>query len=272
MRSRIKAVIRTCCICGAVTAMGCMVWCLIPVAERSIDDISSMAYYDTLAREAEVVTREQKIEDLAGEIAEDLVGNKFSAPELSMTVAGWIYVEGTKIDYPVMQETSDSQGYYLVHRPDGVKSSSGSLYIPEDDSIQSDNVIIYGHHMRNGSMFGSLTRYKERDWAMDHRNITLVTPDGLRKYKVIAVIVQSAGNRTLFWEDYIGFDDRTDSMEYHDRCRKMSVVDLPDIIGYGCEDTGPLNYLTLVTCEYSVPSGRLEVVAVEVPGVQSSVL
>ena len=253
MRDQLRTVIRILLVVTLVAGIALGAYCLWPVADREIDDISAGVYYDSFAKEAMVITREQFISGIEEQ------DSKYLAPENRSSMNGWLHIPGTSIDYPVMQEEEGREGYYLKHRPDGVRSSSGSLYIPEGDTISSDNVIIYGHHMRNGTMFGSLKRYKDRLWALDHRDIELITPDGIKRYKVAAVIVQSTGSRRLFWEDYIDLTERERGEEYLNKALRLSLVDLPQI---DTEDTEQPRFLTLVTCDYTVSNGRLVIVAV----------
>ena len=74
---------------------------------------------------------------------------------------GWISIPGTRIDYPVMQ-TKDDPDFYLKHAFDKSYSNYGVPYAAENcDADISDNMVLYGHHMNNGSMFGSLKKYKD---------------------------------------------------------------------------------------------------------------
>lgn len=172
----------------------------------------------------------------------------------------WIEIPGTGIDYPVMQE-GGTKGYYLDHRPDGSRASSGCLFIPAGDSIDSDNIIIYGHHMKNGTMLAGLERYRDGNWASDHRIIRLYTRLGIRSFKVIGVVVQSMHNRYFMWDDHISFPDTGSSFEYGYLANRLSVTRLDNSL---LSETEMNRYLTLVTCDYNVSDGRLIVVACEV--------
>lgn len=88
--------------------------------------------------------------------------------------AGWITIPGTNIDYPVMQSI-DNPNFYLKHAFDGSYSSYGVPYAQENCDLKlSDNIILYGHHMNDGSMFADLCKYESEDFYREHSTFTLV--------------------------------------------------------------------------------------------------
>lgn len=87
---------------------------------------------------------------------------------------GWIKIEDTVIDYPVMQ-SEDSPNFYLDHNFNKEYSRFGVPYMQENCSLSSDNIIVYGHNMKNKSMFNELTKYKDKDFYNTHRYIQLDT-------------------------------------------------------------------------------------------------
>lgn len=91
-------------------------------------------------------------------------------------LVGWICVEDTNINYPVMQ-TVDSPNYYLKRGFDKEYSSYGCPYVQEDCDVlkPSDNVVIYGHQMNNGSMFADLEKFKDEDFWREHKTIAFNT-------------------------------------------------------------------------------------------------
>ena len=86
-------------------------------------------------------------------------------------LVGWISIPGTRIDYPVMQ-TKDNPNFYLKHAFDKSYSSYGVPYMQENCDVGiSDNLMLYGHHMNNGSMFSDLCKYESEDFYQDHKTI-----------------------------------------------------------------------------------------------------
>ena len=111
--------------------------------------------------------------------------------------AAWLYCPNTVIDYPVMK--ANDYSYYLTRLPDGTQNANGSLFI--DYNCASDFsgklTVIYGHHMKSGSMFGSLKRYKEQEYYDKHPFMYLYTEQGNYRVELIYSCVMSAGQ----WEE-----------------------------------------------------------------------
>ena len=101
-------------------------------------------------------------------------------------LVGWVSIPGTQIDYPVMQ-TKDNPDFYLKHAFDKSYSSYGVPYVQENCDIGiSDNLVLYGHHMNNGSMFSDLCKYESEDFYQEHKIIHFDTLESFGEYEVIA--------------------------------------------------------------------------------------
>ncbi len=96
----------------------------------------------------------------------------------------WLTVPESVINYPVMH-TVDNPEKYLNKNFEGEKSNSGVPFIDYRCNLQNGNIIIYGHNMKNGTMFGSLKKYKDKQYKKEHQIIYLQTADRLRKFSVI---------------------------------------------------------------------------------------
>ncbi len=105
--------------------------------------------------------------------------------------AGWITIDGTKIDYPVMLTPNDGD-YYLKRNVNGEDDINGTLFMdPRTDLVQrSTNIIIYGHNMKSGAMFGSLKKYLDEDYWREHAQIRFDTIYEKGTYEVFAVCRQ----------------------------------------------------------------------------------
>lgn len=103
-------------------------------------------------------------------------------------MVGWIKVEDTKINYPVMQ-SKDNPNFYLKHGFDKAYTDYGCPYVQEncDMELPSDNIIIYGHHMNDGSMFAGLMKFKDKSFWEKHKTISFDTLTDRQTYEVIAV-------------------------------------------------------------------------------------
>lgn len=168
--------------------------------------------------------------------------------------AGWIQIADTRINYPVMQ-TVDEPNFYLRRGFDKEYDYYGIPYAAEHCDLQeSDNVVIYGHHMNNGTMFSDLKKYSSKDFYLTHSRIRFDTLEEFGTYEIFAVFKISAYDSF----DYHHFSDAIDEADF-DRfvaeCKKHSYYDTGITPQYGDR------LLTLSTCEYSIDNGRLVVLA-----------
>ena len=100
---------------------------------------------------------------------------------------GWLSIDGTNISYPVMYTPSEPQKY-LRRNFYGKYSQSGVPFLDGRCDIQSTNLIIYGHNMKNGTMFSDLKRYVDRDFLNAHRTVKFETVDGIRYFTVTEIL------------------------------------------------------------------------------------
>lgn len=174
-------------------------------------------------------------------------------------LVGWISIADTNINYPVMQSVNEPN-FYLKHGFDKEYSDYGCPYVQEDCDVQepSDNLVIYGHHMSNGSMFAHLEKFKSKDFWSEHRMITFNTLTDKQEYEIVAVF------RTVVYTDspeafkFYRFIDAESANEFDDfiaKCKELSFYDIGVTAEYGDK------LITLSTCEYSRNNSRLVVVA-----------
>lgn len=160
---------------------------------------------------------------------------------------GWLQIENTNISYPVMQTGQERKDFYLRRNFYKEYSNMGTPYIAEQcDILDSDNVIIYGHHITNNKMFGELENYKSKEFYNEHKNINFNTIYGDMKYEIIAVLKTVAYSDTGF--KYYNFIKAENEQEYNtfiDKCEVLSLYDTEKTARYGDK------LLTLSTCEYS---------------------
>ncbi len=171
----------------------------------------------------------------------------------------WLSIPDTVIDYPVMYHPQEKD-YYLSRDFYGGYSGSGTLYMDEDcDPEWGDNLIIYGHHMNNGTMFAALENYKSEDFCKEHPQITLQTLHGEETYRVMAAFTTPVYTGNDF--AYYNFTVTGDPAVYEafvKECLARSLYETGETAVYG------RRLLTLSTCEYSQKNGRMVVVAVRV--------
>ena len=104
-------------------------------------------------------------------------------------IIGWIYSTDTPINYPIVQ--SQDNDYYLRRMIDGAYNTAGSIFMDyrNNKDLTDLNTIIYGHNMKNNSMFGTLDQYKSQDYYDEHPIMYLITPDQTYKLELIAGLV-----------------------------------------------------------------------------------
>lgn len=176
--------------------------------------------------------------------------------EINRDMVGWIQIEGTEINYPVVQ-TPDSPNYYLRRNFYKEKATCGTIYVREacDVNLPSDNVTVYGHNMRNGTMFADLHKYKEKSFWKDHRYVYFDTLNEYRTYEVFAVFRTTADlTKGFTYHIYDTFATEKAFNEYVSTCKNIDMYDTGITPNYGDK------LLTLSTCDKTLPDGRLVVV------------
>lgn len=192
-------------------------------------------------------------EDTTMEIKETGGGIDWDA--LPASVVAWVRVPGTTVDYPIVQGRPESPDFYLTHDSDGERSAWGAPYIDAGcaQGVGSPLVIVYGHHMSDGTMFAPLAQYSSRGFAEGHRTIRVYTREkeiDLEVYAADVVDASSEGKRTDFagaaeLDAYLG-----------DKLSRCEVV-LE-------EPAGIAQAWAFVTCSYQTSNSRTVVYAKEV--------
>lgn len=171
---------------------------------------------------------------------------------------GWLKIDDTNIDYPVMQTANNE--YYLDHNFDQEYDKNGSLFLDKDCDVvhRNTNLIIYGHHMKSGSMFGNLNRYSSEEYGKKHSKIQFDTIYEKGTYEVMYVFRSRIYNEDEVVFKYYQFLDATSEKEFDSNMQEMAALSLYDTgvtASYGDE------LLTLSTCDNSETDGRFVVVA-----------
>jgi sortase B len=173
-------------------------------------------------------------------------------------MVGWIKIEDTEIDYPVMQTVNNE--YYMDHNFNQEYDRNGSLFLDKDCDIvhRNTNLIIYGHHMKSGKMFGGLNKYSSQEYCKEHPNIQFDTIYERGTYEVMYVFRSRIYNEDEVVFKYYQFLDAASAQEFNSNMQEMAALSLYDTgvtASYGDQ------LLTLSTCDYSEEDGRFVVVA-----------
>lgn len=176
--------------------------------------------------------------------------------------AGWIKIEDTKVDNPVML-TKGNRDYYLTRNFNGEEDINGTLFMDArtDLTDRSTNIIIYGHNMKSGQMFGGLKKYLEKDYWTSHKQVTFDTIYEKGTYEIFAVClsqVQYRNESAFRYYNFIEADTEEEFDEFIENIKQLSVFVSEDLPQYGDD------LLTLSTCNNFVEDGRLFLVAKKV--------
>lgn len=174
-------------------------------------------------------------------------------------MVGWIQIEGTSIDYPVMQTPADPN-YYLKHDFEKHYTDYGCPFMQAncDALAPSDNLIIYGHNMKDGSMFADLAKYRSKDFWQNHKTVWFATELGSRAYEIFAVIhttVQADDADAFPFYRFVDAASPEEFSDYVSACQARALYDTGISAEYGDK------LLTLSTCDNITDDGRLLVIA-----------
>lgn len=185
--------------------------------------------------------------------------------DINDEIVGWIQIDNTVIDYPVLWHKGDDRTYqyYLAHNYRGEYDAFGSIFVDYrcPDGAQSKNVVLHGHHMNDGSMFGNLLYYGgtsgDLDFYSGSPTVRFDTPEGDGVYKIISVFkTNTLSSHGEFFNYMMGeFQNEKDFMNYVYNVRIRSMINCPVDVN---EDD---KLLTLSTCSYEYTNFRTVVVA-----------
>ncbi|MBP3507653.1 MAG: class B sortase [Lachnospiraceae bacterium] len=191
--------------------------------------------------------------------------------EQNQDFIGWLRIEGTNINYPVMQTPQDEE-YYLYRDFYGEENQNGCLIMDTDSnvgvgdrkheyqngSVPSTNLIIHGHTMKSGEMFGDLDLYADETYGLEHSIICYDSLYEHREYELIAVFYSQVfyENQDVFkYYKFFQADTGEEFDDWYDNIKQLSLYDTGVTAEFGDE------FITLSCCAYHVEDGRFVVVA-----------
>lgn len=171
---------------------------------------------------------------------------------------GWVKIDDTNIDYPVMQTTDNE--YYLDHNLNQEYDKNGSIFMDKDCDVlkPSTNFILYGHHMKSGQMFGSLSLYSDQSYYEKHPYIQFDTIYEKGLYEIMYVFRSRVYSEDEIVFKYYQFIDAQSEQEFDSYMSDMEGMSLYDT---GVTASFGDQLLTLSTCDYQEKNGRFVVVA-----------
>ena len=174
---------------------------------------------------------------------------------------GWVKIDDTNIDYPVMQTTDNE--YYLDHNLNQEYDKNGSIFMDKDCDVlkPSTNFILYGHHMKSGQMFGNLSLYSDVSYYEKHPCIQFDTIYEKGLYEIMYVFRSRVYSEDEIVFKYYQFIDAQSEQEFDSYMNDMEAMSLYDT---GVTASFGDQLLTLSTCDYQEKNGRFVVVAKKV--------
>ena len=166
--------------------------------------------------------------------------------KINKEIYAWINIPGTVIDYPILRSAADN-AYYLNHTAEGKSSAYGAIYTEgyNDTDFADFNTVIYGHNMKNNTMFGSLPKYSKQEYYEEHSVLYLLTPKQNYKVKLIAGYVTPSDSKVYEFEK---------TKEERSGLLKTALDNSLFTSGTTVSDEDRL--LTLSTCSYEYDNAR----------------
>ncbi len=241
------------------------------VAKAAMTEEEIQALYKEHRKEIQQVqpkeSTEESTEETATDVAEEsteVIENTSDSPidwegmwKINEDVYAWITVPGTVIDYPILQHATDNT-YYLNYNIDGSYGYPGCIYTENLNAkdFSDNNTVIYGHNMKNGSMFAGLHQYEEKSFFEEHSQILIYTPEKENEYTVFAAYIYD-DRHLLYSFDFANEDVYASYLENITNMRDLS-ANIRDDISVTKDD----KIITLATCMSNQPDKRLLVQAV----------
>ena len=252
IKKEIRLVILTVCVCVFVVSAVYLIKYFID-GEQSKEDFENMQ---------NIVTADVSY-DSNGEIIDEYAPNGmilgyYNLWQQNNDMVGWIKINDTVIDYPVMHKSDDWQ-FYMNRNFYGEKQSRGTPFVDIESNVfkPSTNIVIYGHNMRDKSMFAALHEYKDKEFWQSHQIINFDTLYKRGEYQVIAALETTANNvdGAFKYNQYVQMDTEEDFNNFINTAKYLSFYDTGVSAEFGDE------LLTLSTCAYDMKNGRIVVIA-----------
>ncbi len=199
----------------------------------------------------------------SGVIQKPMLEDMKSIFQMNPHTVGWIQIDGTRINYPVLQTPNEPawRDYYLYRNFEGQEDRRGSIYAREacDVFTPSDNITIYGHNMADHSMFGELFDYKYYSYYQEHKYIYFDTLYEQHTYEIYAIFRTSGTlGQGFAYHMFVNAGNQQEFDDFVAQCKSLSMHDIPLTPQYGDK------LITLSTCDFHIDNGRLVICAVRI--------
>jgi len=255
MKNNIKKIIFAVCIVIVAACIGYIAYYYGKKASNEKVYKEAQKKVEKAVKEEPEVPAEPQAEEPKEEIPVDFA----SLQEMNPDIYAWIQIPGTNVNYPIVQSTGDDS-YYLDHTIEGKEGYPGSIYTEKLNSKEFTdfNTVIYGHDMKDGTMFKDLHKYEDLAFLQQNQTVIIYTPEKKLTYQIFAAVV---------------YDDRhiMKTYDFNDTTQRQSFLD--SVYGIRSMNSNVLSepavntdshILTLSTCIGSMPDNRFIVEAVQV--------
>lgn len=175
-----------CAVLAFVAAIGCLLFIWGQQRERE----ETRAMYERMRQEMRPSSKENEETQGEGEEEEEKLVIPVDFEELwkvNPDIYAWITIPGTEVDYPVVQNEEDDS-FYLTRTVQKEEGAAGAIFTEHYNSkdFSDPNTVLYGHNMKDGTMFAGLHQYEDETFWEEHQNVTIYTPDAIRHYRIFA--------------------------------------------------------------------------------------
>lgn len=181
--------------------------------------------------------------------------------EKNEDIVGWIEIEDTNINYPVLQ--GEDNEYYLTHNYKKETSQKGSIFLTKDYDwdLPSTNLLIYGHNIMNGQMFQNLLKFADEEFYKEHPVIRFTTQNEDKEYEIISAfksrVFYKSEQNVFRYYDFVNAENEEEYNEFVKNAKEASLYDIGKTAEYGDQ------LITLITCSYHTTDGRFVVIGRE---------
>lgn len=169
-----------------------------------------------------------------------------SLKTINTDIIGWITIPGTRIDYPVVKGSDND--YYLSYNLNGEKDRHGAIFMDyRNDPIEDKELVIYGHNMKDGTMFRDLMKFKREAFYNENSSIYLYIQDKMVEYKIFSVYIAKADSVAL----KLSYGNMEEYEAYFNEVKEKSIYQSNIMFSEN------KNMLTLYTCTYEEKNARL---------------
>lgn len=235
MKDYLKKYKKQICLTAAVCLLGTAAFCGFHIYHHYAQVEEQTEAFEQIA---EVVEEAPESEPASGDTpvseGEDVLAKYRELYLQNEDMVGWIAIDGTKLNYPVMQ-TKNNPNFYLKRNFEKEYSDLGVPYIQENcDILNSDNLIIYGHHIKGGKIFGALESYKSKSFYEKHKTIHFDTLTEQAEYEIVAVFKTVAYSAEGYrYYDFVNAETEEAFAEYVAKCKELALYDTGVSAEYG---------------------------------------